>query len=177
VLLLEDLWRIRSREEQDVFFSLAGTVSELVENGKERLLAMLVDAFYHHQVHLGPAYNVPGADRTTTAADLTLNDIEPQLQSAIDKKSGLRESRIERFDLLVRQIAQGLDDEDEFSETGEPELLGMLLADFLDGHLRVDPPSEHIATHPQAGSAARKHRGSRSDRRKKRPPHKKRSRR
>ena len=65
--------------------------------------------------------------------------------------------------------ALGIDQENEPGEGGEPELLGMLLADFLDGLLQVNPPSKRIQSSLPGGPSSRRGRSSGSVRREKRP--------
>ncbi len=138
-LLLEDEWRARSPDEKKIFAGMVDFARELATSDGLSMLAMLIDAFYHQHVHLG--HTSRRGARLGSEDAIDKKDLLRRLQEIIDQKSMLRQKRIERFKSLIEQMLQE-DIPDDEQEGGEPELLGMLLADFAVGRLEVRPPSK-----------------------------------
>jgi len=163
VLLLEDEWRLRSKDEKALYTSLVDVVRAFWQDGHGAWLAMLIDAFYHKKVHIGGndlAANRPPSSRD----DLSPEQLAPRLEEAIRKKSVLRRSRIERFEKLVDHIVRIEESEDQ-GEGGEPELLAMLLTDFSEGRLLVEPAPEKKSVEPSRSQKGKRHSGRGAGRR------------
>ncbi len=132
VLLLEDALRERRPEERVRFDRLAETARKLVAEGREILLALLIDAFYHERMH-ERGYTGEGSDQQPEDA-YNESEIVEGLERLLKSKLNLQVQRLRRFAPLARRIASR---EEDTAESGEPELLGMLLDDFLTGRLEV----------------------------------------
>lgn len=157
ILLLEDALRERHPDERARFEQLADLARTLVADGRELLLALLIDAFYHEQMH----ERREGGERERRESEtesLAEGQLVERLESLLGNKLNLQVQRLRRFAPLARKIATR---EEESAESGEPELLGMLLDDFLRGRLRVQTPRPAAPAAPAAkpgpGGPPRRH--------------------
>lgn len=132
VLLLEDALRERKPEDRLRFDHLADVARTLIAEGREVLLALLIDTFYHERIHERGFSDAESHRQSAETIDES--ELVERLERLLKNKLNLQVERLRRFAPLARRIAS---EEAENAESGEPELLGMLLDDFLTGRLQV----------------------------------------
>lgn len=112
-VLLEDAYRTTNREQRSVLQQYIPLVKQIASDAPH-LLTMLVDDFYHQQMH---------RKRDRSIAD-NLPDPRPDettemLQSSYDSRPKMGRERAERFLPMTKELVEE-----------EPELLAMLVASF-----------------------------------------------
>ncbi len=127
-VLLEDAFRTLSAERRKALEHLIPVARELADEQPE-LLALLVDDFYHDQMHRREEGRATRTDQKHDAEKLPA-----LLRSSFDARVKMVRERAARFRPMTTELAEE-----------EPELLAMLLSEFV-----YDPSAKRTTAKPRS---------------------------